>query len=177
MPSRSKIALLPTAVREELERRIVKGGFANYRQLAMWLSEQGYSITKDSVHRHGAKLEDQLEAIKKATAAARAITDAAPDDEGALNDALVRLVQEKIFNVLCELEVDPSRLNLGTLTRAIADLAKASVGQKRWQVEMRAHIAEQVKATEERINEATRTGGLSADAAQQIRAALLEIGA
>jgi len=67
MPARSKIDLLPAAMRQRLEAKIITNGFGGYRDLAAWLSEQGYRIAKDSVHRHGQQLKRKLEAVKRAT--------------------------------------------------------------------------------------------------------------
>lgn len=53
MGLRSKIDLMPKEVRAELEKRIVEGGFANYRGLAKWLKDNGYAISRSAVHRHG----------------------------------------------------------------------------------------------------------------------------
>lgn len=46
----------------------------------------------------------------------------------------MRLVQEKLFQVLIDFQVDPDKpLNLASAARAIADLSRATVGQKKWQ--------------------------------------------
>jgi uncharacterized protein DUF3486 len=51
MPPRSKIDLMPKEIRAELDKRIVDGGFANYRGLAKWLDDNGYQIGKNAVSR------------------------------------------------------------------------------------------------------------------------------
>ncbi len=96
MPPRSKIDLMPKEIRAQLDQRIVEGGFANYRALAKWLNDNGYQIGKNAVHHHGEKLERRLEAVKRATEQARAIAEASPDDEAAMNDTLIRLVQHAL---------------------------------------------------------------------------------
>lgn len=101
MPARSKIDLLPKDVRAQLDAKIITQGFAGYRDLADWLTENGYHIAKDAVHRHGQNLERKLEAVKRATEQAKAIVEAIPDDEGAMNDALIRLVRQIDFDILC----------------------------------------------------------------------------
>ena len=53
MPPRSKVAMLPQAPRDELERRMVERGFSGYEELADWLKKQGYQIAEDSVQRMG----------------------------------------------------------------------------------------------------------------------------
>src|SRR5438105_15864639 len=72
MGIRSKIAVLPAAVRTELDRLIVERAFSGYQALAEWLQAQGYRISDDSVQRYGVRLRHQLDAIKLADHQARA---------------------------------------------------------------------------------------------------------
>ena len=181
MPSRSKIALLPEALRKQLDAKLITNAFSDCRGLSDWLAEQGFSISKDAVNRHGKQLERRLDAVKRATEQAKAIVDASPDEEGAMNDALIRLIQQIDFDILVQLgevgidEVNPKAL--AAITRSVASLARATVTQKKWMAETRARIAAKVAEAEKKVNQVKESGGLSADAAQQIRAALLEIGA
>jgi hypothetical protein len=52
------------------------------------------------------------------------VVDAAPDTEGAVNDALLRLTQEKLFLILRDFEVDAKRVKKTDITF----LAKAGAG-------------------------------------------------
>ena len=168
--------MLPKEVREELEKRIVASGFSGYRALEKWLREQGFEILKGSINRHGVKLEERLEALQRATQQARAIVEASPDDEGAINDALVRLVQERLFNVLLKLgDLDPTKVHIGSIAKSVAELARASLAQKKWTAEVREKLAAKVAAANERVTQAVKSGGLSPDAEKTIRAALLDI--
>jgi Protein of unknown function (DUF3486) len=176
MSPRSKIDLMPKEVRAELDKRIVDGGFANYRGLAKWLNDNGYQIGKSAVHHHGEKLERRLEAVKRATEQARAIAEASPDDEAAMNDALIRLVQKIDMDILLDLEgetVPPKTLE--AVSRSVATLARASVNQKKWMVEVRDKLNAKVGRAAEQVALAARSGGLSPEAEQQIRNALLDI--
>jgi hypothetical protein len=175
LPRRSKIEQLPKGVRAEIDKRIVQGGFANYRALAAWLSEQGFELRKSAMHHHGQKLEHKLDAIKRATEQARAIVAAAPDDEGAMNDALIRLIQQMDFDILVDLEGEEvSPKVLSAITRSVASLARASVNQKKWMLEAREKLAAKIGVADRQVTEATKAG-LSPAAAQQIRNALLDI--
>lgn len=138
MPPRSKIDLLPEAVRQALEQRLIAQSFSGYEALEDWLEEQGFEIAKSSLHRWGSKFEDRVRALKIATDQAKAIVEASPDDDGAMTDALMRLTQEKLFGVLLDLEVDPSTVELPKLARAIADLSRGTVTLKRYQAEAKA---------------------------------------
>ena len=181
MPARSKIEQLPEDLRKQLDVMIVTKGFSRYRDLSKWLKEQGYSISKDAVNRHGQNLEEKLDAIKASTAAARAIVEASPDDEGAMNDALMRLVQDRLFTIMLKLkeledeDVDVTKVSLASVARSVAQLSRASVNQKKWQAEARAKVKAQVAAVEEKVDRETRAGGLTPEAASEIRKALLDV--
>jgi hypothetical protein len=140
MPAPSKVDQLPEAVRQALEQRLIAQSFSGYVPLVEWLSEQGFEISKSSVQRWGSQFEDRVSALKVATDQAKAIVSASPDDEGAMTDALLRLVQEKLFSIMLELEVDPKKVNLSTLAKSIAQLGRASIAQKKHMVEMRAKL-------------------------------------
>ncbi len=148
MPKRSKVEALPKALKEWLDGELVKRGFADYVALAADLQAQGAEVSKSSLHRYGSKFEERMAQLKVSTEQARAVVAASPDDEGAMNEALIRLTQDKLFQVLVELEVDPESVNLSKLTKSIADLARSSITQKKWQIEVRTKAAERIKAVE-----------------------------
>jgi hypothetical protein len=158
-------------VRADLDARLVRNGFADYRGLAEWLTEQGFEIKKSALHSYGQKFEDRCAALKVATQQARAIVAETPDDEGAMGEALTRLVQEKIFNVLMDLEVDPETIDLSKLTRSIAELTRSSVTLKKYAQT----VKERAKAAADAASKIAKKGGLSADAAAEIRSAILGI--
>jgi hypothetical protein len=176
MPPRSKIDLMPKEIRGELEKRIVEGGFANYRALAKWLNDNGYQIGKNAVHRHGEKLERRLDAVRRATDVARAIAEASPDDEAAMNDTLIRLVQQIDIDILLNVDSETvSPKTLEAVSRSVASFARASANQNKWLVEVRDKLNAKVGRAAEQVALAARSGGLSPEAEQQIRTALLDI--
>ncbi len=170
MPKRSSVDMLPEEIRAELNRRLISGGFSGYEALAEWLGEQGWEFSKSSVHRYGQKLEKRLAAIRIATEEARAITEAAKDDEGVMNDALIRLVQEKTFQALVEME-DAGEIALHKVGRMIADLSRSSIAQKKWMAETR----EKAKAASDEVVTLARKSGLSEEKAEEIRRKILGI--
>lgn len=148
MPKRSTVETLPKELKEWLDGELVKRGFSDYLQLAADLKTKGAEVSKSSLHRYGSKFEERMAQLKVSTEQARAVVAASPDDEGAMNEALIRLTQDKLFQVLVDLEVSPESVNLGKLTKSIADLARSSVTQKRWQLDVRAKVAERLKEVE-----------------------------
>lgn len=162
MPLRSKVDLLPDAVREDLEHRLIKGGFSGYRELAQWLTDQGFEISKSSLHSWGQDFEDRVGALKRITAQARAIVAESPDDDGAVNEALIRLTQERVFSLMMDLELDLGPTQLAKVTKAVADLSRASVSQKRLMAEVR-------KRDSDNLDAAVAAGEIDADAAARAR--------
>lgn len=133
----SKVALLPDEVRRALESRLIQGAFSGYESLSDWLEEQGYEISKSVLHKHGQSLKRKLAAIRASTEAARLIAEAAPDEEDRRSEAVMSMVQSDMFAMLVALQeaedADPQeRIKLlGNAARAIADLSRASINQKR----------------------------------------------
>lgn len=173
MPKRPKVLELPQELRAWLDQALIANGFGDYNQLAAALEAQGHKVGKSSLQRYGSVLERRLATLKVATDQANAIVKASPDDEGAMNEALIRLTQEKLFSVLLEIDVDPKTVNLTKLTKSIADLARSSVTTKRFAGEVRQR-AEDAAANVERI---AKKGGLSAESVQQLRREILGIAA
>ncbi len=149
MPARSSISLLPKEVREEFERKLIEGGFSDYDGLAAWLQEKGFEISRSAAQRYGQKFERSLAAIKIATEQARAITEAVGDDQGMLGDALTRLVQEKAFQVLQNIEAEDVEVYLPHLGRMVAELNKSSIAQKKWMAEFKEKISKTITEAKE----------------------------
>lgn len=149
MPKRSKVDTLPRELKEWLDAELLKRGFADYVQLAADLQAKGAELSKSAIHRYGSKFEQRMAQLKVSTEQARAVVAASPDDEGAMNEALIRLTQDKLFGVLVDLDVDPDSVNITKITKSIADLARSSITQKKWQIEVRTKAAERMKAVEQ----------------------------
>lgn len=162
---------LPNELREALDKRLVQEGFQNYEEMSAWLAEQGYDISKSSVHRYGQEFEDRLDALRVATAQAKEIVSATGDDEGALSDALTSLVQEKAFRVLTSMDMEEQEVEFTGLMNAIARLQRSSVQQKKLMAEMRQRAREAADDAEH----IAREGGLSDEAAAKIRDKILGV--
>jgi hypothetical protein len=171
---RSKVELLPDEVRKDLEQRLIAGSFSDYEQLADWLKDQGFAISKSSLHRWGSTFEEKCAGMKIATEQARAIVEASPDKEGAMGMALTRLVQEKLFGVLLDLQINPKDLPLPKLTRAIADLSRAGVSQLKHAAEVRKAAREElVREQQAQLASIVKQGGISEETADTFRRQIL----
>lgn len=169
MPARSAIEQLPEEIKKELEQRLIRGGFAGYQALAEWLQSKGFEISKSAVHRYGKGFEERLKALKVATDQAKAIASASEDDAGLMNDALIRLVQTKTFELLVELEMDDK--SLPKIGRMVAELARAAVGQKKWMQE----VSKKAKKAADEVQAISKANGLSDEAASEIYKKILGV--
>jgi hypothetical protein len=203
MPARSKVAMLPAGVRAELERRIHERAFSGYQELAEWLQAQGYCIAHDSVQRYGSRLRQKIEAMALRTAEAEAVCGAAPQTVDKLVDASARLLHHKVFSILLDAAEpgdEPERLDegdtgessgspagrddsagpratelrlpdLSRLTRILADLNRITLSRQRRTDELKSQLDQPAV----RKRRAAGEGGLSQEAYQAIRNALLGI--
>lgn len=166
MPRRSKVETLPTEVKRWLDGALIDGNFSGYEALAAEIKTRGYDISKSGLHRYGSSFDERLRALKLVTEQARAVVQASPDEENAVTEALVRLTQEKLFGVMMDLQVDPETIDLTKITRSIADLARSSVGQKKWASEARAKAVQEAAAV---VEKSAKANGVTPETIQAIR--------
>lgn len=158
MPPRSKVETMPADVKAWLDQTLVEGNFSGYELLARELAERGCSISKSALHRYGSKFEERIAQLRMATEQAKAVVAASPDDAGDMTEALMRLVQQKVFNVLVECEIDPEKVDLGKLTLQVARLARATVPLKKYAAEARDRLRKVLDAAQASVE-----GGGNAD--------------
>lgn len=179
MAKQSAIDQLNSDDKQWLDSRFRDQGFCGYEEIAQILQERGYNVSKSSVHRYGQKLEQKLAAVQASTQAALMIADAAPDDSDMRTQAVLSLMQTQLFDTLINLQeagaegVDPAkRLALiSSCGKGIASIAQASIGQKKWMLDVRDRVEKAAKEVENIV----KKGGLSPDAAAAIRKEILGI--
>lgn len=143
MAARSTIDLLPEDIKKQLNSKLAENAFGDYTGLTDWLTEQGFEISRSSLHRYGQKIERRFKAIKASTEAAKLISDGAKDDKDTRSEALMALIQSSLFDVLIDLqeldELDtPKRLSLlSNVGKNIATLTSASTRLKEYQQEVK----------------------------------------
>lgn len=173
MGKRSTVYKLPPKVREQLEQILIESNFTGYTELRDWCLEQGFEISRSALNRFGQDFEAQVSAIKLSTDQARAIVAASPDDDNTVNDALIRLVQKDLFELLIELTPgERGKLNLPKIAKAIADLGRASVQQKKYAAEVR----KRAQVAAEEIGKVATRGGLTDETVDLIKRRILQIG-
>ena len=181
MPPRSKVYELPAEVRDQLNEKLVSSGFQDYTGLAEWLESNGYKISRSSVARYGSDLQQEFEEamgdVRKTTELARALTAEQEDESGALLDATARIVQDQLLRVsiaMRKAEEDPAKAakQLGSVTKALADIGRVSLSQKKWARELRVEVAAEAAAAAEG---AMASQGMSRDAIDAIKRDILGI--
>lgn len=148
MPPRSKIDTLPPALKAWLDEELVRRNFSDYVQLAADLRARGADVSKSGLHRYGSQFEEDLANMRIAAEQARAVISANPDEDDAMSQALMRLTQHKLFEVLKVVKVDPETVDLNELALNVSRLVRASVPMKKYAAEVRAKAEERMKAVE-----------------------------
>jgi hypothetical protein len=162
------VTALPAEVKAWLDQSLVESNFSGYESLSAELESRGYSIGKSALHRYGSEFEVKLASLKLASEQAKAVVQAAPDDEGAVNEALMRLVQEHLFKLLM---ADDGKMDLPKVAKAVAELGRASVVQKKWQAEFR----EKAESAAAKVEKIAKKGGLNAETVAEIRREILGV--
>lgn len=149
MPARSAVTTLPAEVKEWLDKCLVESDFSGYEALSAALAEKGFQISKSSLHRYGSEFEKSLQAIRMSTEMAKAVVDACPDDANNFGEALTRLVQQKSFEVLTKMEVDPKKVKLTDIGKMVSAVNKTSIDIKKYAAEVKSKLEAKFKALED----------------------------
>lgn len=173
-----KIKRMPKDLKAQLDAMMSDGTFHSSIQLAKWLGDNGFEISSRSLRQYSENFEQRLDAIRMATEQARIVCEQFKDDDDRMQTALLRLVQTQLFEVLSvsngkgrtRRSAPTAPVNIGALARCVSNLIKAQTEHQKWADRTRASVA----AAEKKVEEA-RTKGLSKEAADQIKAVLMEI--
>ena len=172
--------MLPRDILAWLDRALGEKNFSGYKQLEEELRKRGHYIGKSSIQRYGSDLEEQLQAIRDTTRAAAMVHEAAPDDADLRSGAVISMAQSGLFEVMllirrADAEVDTvKRMKLlSTAATSIAKLARASVYQKKHEIETRA----KTEAAADKVARLAQKGGLTKTAVDTIRREILGIAA
>lgn len=168
---RSAVELLPDDIKRELNGLLVSKGFSDYSGLADFLEQKGWQISRSALHRYGQRFEERLGALRLATEQADAMTKAAPDESGVVSDAVIRMCQERMLTLVMNLPDEEVVDNMPRISRAVADLSRAGVGQKRWMAEVKARA----QSVAEDVAKDAKKAGLSDETVSTIRARILGI--
>lgn len=161
MARKSTVQQLSPEIRSYLERRIVEGRLTLDELIADLQDKfpDEAAPSRSAVHRYGKKLERKLSAIKASTEAAKLIAESAPDQADLRSAAVISLVQSELFEAMVSLQEAEEESDAGSrvkllsqAAKAIAEVSRASVVQKRWQDE----VAEKLAKIEEAMQDDAR---------------------
>jgi Protein of unknown function (DUF3486) len=180
-PKTWKIKRMPRDLKQQLDKFLSEGTMHTSLQLRKWLADNGFEISSRCIADYRHNFERQLESIRLATEQARIVCEQSKGDDAQMQGALMRLVQTRLFEILVvakEKETSGKKrtsptvaaVNVAALARCVSGLVKAETEHQRWAERTRAGVAEAEKKVEE-----ARAKGLSKDAAEQIKAVLMEI--
>lgn len=177
MPRRNKVLTLPPDLRKWLDDELMRRGFSDYDQLAADLRACGADVSASGLQRYGSPFEKAMALSKIAAEQARALVDAIPDDQDKLGAAVIRVTQQKILNLLMEMDIDPENVDVNKLFKNAAEIGKTSAAHKKFTLEARAAIEEAARKKlldEQRakLDAMGNKGGVTTDTLQAIRAAL-----
>lgn len=183
MARRSSVDKLPSGIRDELTAKLVANSFGDYAGLSEWLAEKGHAISRSSLHRFGSDLEAEFEEAtqdaRRSIELARAMrSNGNSDEDGSLLDASSSILQDQLLRIslaLRKVEVDPQEAVelVSKASRALADLGRMTIGNKKWQAEREAEIrAEERAKAAEQATTAAKAGGASPETITKIRKAL-----
>lgn len=147
----SKIKALPPDVLEELNRRLISSGFSGYEDLAAWLKENGFDISKSAVGRHGSALEAEFEEAmadaRRTRALAKAARQAGDENDNSLLAAATEIMQDNLLRVSLKLknseEDDPGAeaKTLSLVARAFSQVGRLDIARQKWQAELATRMA------------------------------------
>jgi hypothetical protein len=133
---------LPPDLKEELDRMLTEGTLHSCRQLAKWLGDNGFEISHAAIHKYGQKFERRLDSVRIATEQARIVCEQFKDDDKQMQNALMRLVQTRLFEVLSAAnetetgdanaeEATVAPVNVTALARSVSGLARAETEHRK----------------------------------------------
>lgn len=183
MPAVSKIQQLPVEVKAWLDSQLVANAFGNYDELTAQLNAKleahqlEMTVSRSGLGIYGKTLKDRIEKIRSSTAAAKLLNETMDDEGDALGMANVAMAQDLIFQLMNRYDPDDTENpisvdEISKLFRALGNISRASLPQKKWSKAVREELARKTAAVAEEIKS---VAGLTEEAAAIIRAKILGI--
>ena len=190
MAKRSQIATeVPKPLLDELNAKLVAGGFANYTGLTDWLNKAladqdlEVRISRTALNRHGQDFQAQFEAemaeSRQLYAIAKISAAGHEDAEGVVREATIRTLQTRLLKLAVALreaeeagdDVHQLAETSTKIARAVADLGRADIASQKWKDEVKARTNQAAEAAAKIASK----GGLSEASIDEIRRKILGI--
>lgn len=141
MPPLRAVEKLPPEVRSAIDQQIHQRGYGDYDGLMDWIAESlpqwAEGLSRSAVARHGRGLKERMDRARRAVLMAEDYLKVFPDDGASLNAMLVNESQVQMLEML-EAGIDPD--DMPKFIRAMADLTRANISQKKWAAQVRERI-------------------------------------
>lgn len=158
---RTKIDLLPPEIRDEIDRKLIAG--RTYDEIAEWLQDQGYDISRSTVGRFGHEFFKVWQVVRKNELKAKAF---AGEDADALDleQAVSKMLMSEVFDQVTEGKVKNLKDVSNTL-KSVAQLQRSSVFRERYRKEIQ---EEANRKAAKAAKDVARQEGLSEEAISRI---------
>ncbi len=163
-----KVHHLPDEIREQVDRLVIEPD-VTLDDIALFLREKGYDISRSSIGRYSKEYFETYQRLRVMEDQAKALV-GDPEQGLVLEEAAAKLFNQRVLELLMEGGVD-----LKAIPRILGDFARlqmSSVAREKWKSELRKKIAK----TAEKVEKLTKSAGLTPATAARIRKEILGIG-
>lgn len=160
---------LPREVRAEVDRLLLEPG-VTYDDITAFLRERGHDISRSAIGRYGKEFMTAYQRLRQVEDQAKSLVSEAGDGL-VLEEAASKLFAQQILEALVNNSMDVREK--AKLIDAFAKLQASSTMREKFKSEIRKQV---VKVADEAVKTAKK-GGLSDEAANEIRKKILGIGA
>lgn len=158
---------LPAEIRREVDRLLVEGN-ATYDEIEQFLAGKGYDISRSSIGRYGKDFLSQYQKLRIIEDKSKTLVSDVGDGM-VLEEAAAKIFAQKIIEAQLAGTFDV--LELPRLVSDFAKLQASTVVRERLKME----IKQRVTKTAEEVVKVAKSGGLSAEKAEEIRKKILGI--
>jgi hypothetical protein len=163
----SKVDDLPQEKQEELNRLLIEG--STYEEISAHFKNQGIDLSKSGVGRYGKGFIENVRRLRIIEDQSRTLISDAGGDGLVLDEAGGKLMAQTIIEMIQAGTVAPK--NIPGLAIALAQVIKANVSREKFKSDMQGKVVK----TADAVSKIAKKGGLTDDAAAQIRAKILGI--
>lgn len=159
-----KASDLPVDILDQIDRLLVEG--VSYDDISNFLGEQGFEISKTAIGRHGEEFFETCRKLRVLEEKSRVLASRG-EDGLILEEATSRLLAQMILEALLSGEIEKERL-----PRMLSDFTRLQSSNVQRE-KLRLEVMRRTEKSAEDEDESGRRGGLSDEAAAEIRRKIL----
>lgn len=157
---------LPKEVRETVERMLQEGII--YEEVSDWLKSQGYDISRSSVGRYGKRYFELCQQFKRFEDMSKSLASRS-EDGLAMEEVVGKMLFQGVMERLLEDDLDVTEK--AKLMSSVARMQNSHVRMAKWKRSNEDRIRDAAKG----VDAIVKKGGLSDEAAEEIRSKILGI--